>query len=127
MAWASLLHAFTASLHLAPRAVYGGGQSYANSGILRRGMMSALGQKQTCAARKGMSALPPKATSNATQGNVCAVPKADIAATVAKTCRSHRSRAGSYVVPNLGSRATPTSRPQQARSAAGRAFGERLA
>jgi len=28
--------------------------------------MSALGQKQTCAAHKLMSALPPKATSNAT-------------------------------------------------------------
>src|SRR5262245_33864901 len=32
--------------------------------------MSALGQKQTCAAHKLMSALPPKATSNATYGNV---------------------------------------------------------
>src|SRR5215471_3528575 len=30
--------------------------------------MSALGQKQTFAMRKGMSALPPKATSNATYG-----------------------------------------------------------
>jgi len=28
--------------------------------------MSALGQKQTCAAQKGMSALTPKATANAT-------------------------------------------------------------
>jgi hypothetical protein len=39
-----------------PRAVHGAGQSYANSGILRRGMMSALGQKQTFAPQKGMSA-----------------------------------------------------------------------
>ena len=30
--------------------------------------MSALGQKQTCAVRKGMSALPPKATSIAAIG-----------------------------------------------------------
>jgi len=29
------------------------------------GAMSALGQKQTCAAQKGMSALPPKATTKA--------------------------------------------------------------
>ena len=28
-------------------------------------LMSALGQKQTCAAQKGMSALPPKATAKA--------------------------------------------------------------
>jgi hypothetical protein len=54
-------YAFTASLHLAPRAVHG--QSYANSGILRRGMMSALGQKQTYAVQHDMSALLPIATS----------------------------------------------------------------
>jgi hypothetical protein len=29
-------------------------------------LMSALGQKQTCAVQRAMSALPPKATSNAT-------------------------------------------------------------
>jgi len=33
-------------------------------------VMSALGQKQTCALHSPMSALPPKATSNATDGNV---------------------------------------------------------
>jgi hypothetical protein len=42
------------------RRVHGGGQSYANSGILRRGMMSALGQKQTFAVHQPMSALAPK-------------------------------------------------------------------
>src|SRR5215475_5543134 len=41
------------------------GQSYANSGILRRGMMSALGQKQTYAVQHGMSALLPIATAKA--------------------------------------------------------------
>src|SRR6516164_6917737 len=40
--------------------------------------MSALGQKQTCAAHKLMSALHPKATSNATYGDVRFGPKADI-------------------------------------------------
>src|SRR5262249_2035915 len=36
---------------------------------LRDESMSALGQKQTCAAQNGMSALPPKATSNPTSSN----------------------------------------------------------
>src|SRR5262245_23965788 len=71
------------------------GQSYANSGILRRGMMSALGQKQTCAAKrhvcftpnsdreseipqKAMSALPPKADKCSAIANVRFGPKADI-------------------------------------------------
>jgi len=40
--------------------------------------MSALGQKQTCAAHNLVSALPPKATSNATYGNVRYGPIADI-------------------------------------------------
>src|SRR5215510_2573642 len=40
--------------------------------------MSAMGQKQTCAAHNSMSALLPKATSNATQGTVRFGPKADI-------------------------------------------------
>jgi hypothetical protein len=44
----------TASLHLAPGRVHGGDQSYANSGILRRGMMSALGQKPTYALQQAM-------------------------------------------------------------------------
>jgi hypothetical protein len=40
----------TASLHVAPlRRVHDDAQSYANSGILRRGMMSALGHKRTFA------------------------------------------------------------------------------
>jgi hypothetical protein len=42
--------------------------------------MSALGQKQTCAAQKVMSALPPKADIGAAQINVRFVPIADIAA-----------------------------------------------
>src|SRR5262245_55044593 len=60
--------AFTASLH--PRAVHGGSQSYPNSGILRRGMMSALGQKQTYAVQNGTSALPPKADICGAQAHV---------------------------------------------------------
>src|SRR5215471_11375592 len=40
--------------------------------------MSALGQKQTCAAQQPMSAFPPKATSNATYGSALGQ-KADIA------------------------------------------------
>src|SRR5262249_11094301 len=43
--------------------------------------MSALGQKQTCAAQQPMSALPPKATSNATYGDVRFGPIADIRTT----------------------------------------------
>ena len=42
--------------------------------------MSALGQKQTCAAQKVMSALPPKADMCSATRNVRFVPKADIAA-----------------------------------------------
>src|SRR5262249_60681803 len=40
--------------------------------------MSALGQKQTCAAHKLMSALPPKADMCSAQAYVCFGPKADI-------------------------------------------------
>jgi len=40
--------------------------------------MSALGQKQTCAAQNGMSALPPKADMCSALGDVRFVPKADI-------------------------------------------------
>ena len=40
--------------------------------------MSALGQKQTCAAQKVMSALPPKADMCGALAYVCFVPKADI-------------------------------------------------
>ena len=40
--------------------------------------MSALGQKQTCAAHKVMSALPPKADMCAATRHVRFVPKADI-------------------------------------------------
>jgi hypothetical protein len=40
--------------------------------------MSALGQKQTCAAQKAMSALPPKADMNGRHLNVRFVPIADI-------------------------------------------------
>ena len=52
--------------------------------VLRVGMavllMSALGQKQTCAAQKVMSALPPKADMCGAKANVRFVPKADIRA-----------------------------------------------
>ena len=41
--------------------------------------MSALGQKQTCAAQKVMSALPPKADMCGAQADVRLVPIADIA------------------------------------------------
>ena len=40
--------------------------------------MSALGQKQTCAAKKGMSALPPIADMCSALGDVRFVPIADI-------------------------------------------------
>ena len=40
--------------------------------------MSALGQKQPCAAQKVMSALPPKADMYAALADVCFVPIADI-------------------------------------------------
>jgi hypothetical protein len=40
--------------------------------------MSALGQKQTCAAHKVMSALTPKADMCGALADVCFVPKADI-------------------------------------------------
>ena len=40
--------------------------------------MSALGQKQTCAAQKVMSALPPKADMCGAQADVRFVPQADI-------------------------------------------------
>ena len=42
--------------------------------------MSALGQKQTCAAQKGMSALPPKADIEGVECDVRFVPIADIEA-----------------------------------------------
>src|SRR5262245_14093878 len=49
-------------------------------------VMSALGQKQTCAVRNGMSALPPIATAKADEADMCGAnrhvcfgPKADIA------------------------------------------------
>src|SRR5215813_11040629 len=56
------------------------GQSYANSGILRRGMMSALGQKQTCALQNVMSALHPIATTKADSRKIMSAlpPKADM-------------------------------------------------
>jgi len=41
-------------------------------------LISALGQKRTCAVHQPMSALPPKATSNATWRNVRFGPKADM-------------------------------------------------
>src|SRR5262245_43860394 len=41
---------------------YGSNQNWERPGLNER-LMSALGQKQTCAARKSMSALPPIATS----------------------------------------------------------------
>ena len=44
--------------------------------------MSALGQKQTCAAQNGMSALPPKADMCGALGDVCFMPIADIAASL---------------------------------------------
>ena len=47
---------------------------------LADGQMSALGQKQTCAAQKVMSALPPKADMCSATSDVRLVPKADIAA-----------------------------------------------
>ena len=45
----------------------------------RKRRMSALGQKQTCAAQKVMSALPPIADMCSAQAHVCFVPIADIA------------------------------------------------
>ncbi|MGB8178459.1 MAG: hypothetical protein WCF29_26285, partial [Pseudolabrys sp.] len=39
--------------------------------------MSALGQKQTCAAQKIMSALPPKADMCGAPAHVCFLPEAD--------------------------------------------------
>ena len=42
-------------------------------------LMSALGQKQTCAVQKGMSALPPKADMCGALAHVRFVPEADIA------------------------------------------------
>ena len=47
--------------------------------------MSALGQKQTCAAQKVMSALPPKADMCSALGDVRFVPIADIGALVVVT------------------------------------------
>ena len=44
--------------------------------------MSALGQKQTCAAQNGMSALPPKADMCGALAHVRFVPKADIASLI---------------------------------------------
>jgi hypothetical protein len=44
--------------------------------------MSALGQKQTCAAQKAMSALPPKADICSAQAHVRFVPIADITASL---------------------------------------------
>jgi hypothetical protein len=41
-------------------------------------VMSALGQKQTCAVQKGMSALPPKADMRSARTHVRFVPIADI-------------------------------------------------
>ena len=41
-------------------------------------LMSALGQKQTCAAQNVMSALPPKADICGANRNVCFVPIADM-------------------------------------------------
>ena len=45
-------------------------------------VMSALGQKQTCAAQKGMSALHPIADMCGATQNVRLVPKADIASLI---------------------------------------------
>jgi hypothetical protein len=50
--------------------------------------MSALGQKQTCAAQKAMSALPPKADICSAQAHVRFVPTADIACKKKETCVS---------------------------------------
>ena len=47
---------------------------------MRCWLMSALGQKQTCAAQKVMSALPPIADMCGAKTNVRFVPKADIKA-----------------------------------------------
>ena len=54
--------------------------------------MSALGQKQTCAAQKGMSALPPKADMCGAKRNVRFVPIADIARYIAPPCSSPAER-----------------------------------
>ena len=58
--------------------------------------MSALGQKQTCAAQKVMSALPPKADMCSATSDVRFVPIADIARSLfddligtGKQCRRH--------------------------------------
>src|SRR5262245_16767713 len=60
------LSACTPSLHVAPMTDSRRGSILGKSSGSRHGRMSALGQKQTCAAHKLTSALPPKATSNAT-------------------------------------------------------------
>ena len=49
---------------------------------MRTRIMSALGQKQTCAAQKVMSALPPKADMCGALGHVRFVPIADSCAAV---------------------------------------------
>src|SRR5262245_66502788 len=60
--------------------------------------MSAMGQKQTCAAHKLMSALPPKATSNATYGNVRFGLIADIALATPFTIKRPPTEAASHGV-----------------------------
>ena len=51
--------------------------------------MSALGQKQTCAAQKVMSAVTPKADMCGALGDVRFVPIADIGDREDHTCRHH--------------------------------------
>src|SRR5215467_6813077 len=55
-------------------------------------LMSALGQKQTCAVQKSMFALPPKADMCSATRDVCQGPKAD-SCTAATTIRSPRQTA----------------------------------
>ena len=69
----------------------------ARSTILAR--MSALGQKQTCAAQKVMSALPPKADMCSALADVGFVPKADIA-THSITSSARASTDGGIVRPS---------------------------
>jgi hypothetical protein len=71
-------------LIVAPRT----GRLYRIEQLRRKGQMSALGQKQTCAAQKIMSTLPPKADVGGATSDVRLVPIADIASVI----RSPRPR-----------------------------------
>ena len=57
------------------------------------GVMSALGQKQTCAVQNVMSALPPKAEMCGALAHVCFVPIADMA----RMLRTKSKRADAHV------------------------------